>query len=167
MFDFLSAKKTIDGVKQNYRAQFQQRLEIQNEIVQVRNASTHRDDICKIAAAWVDRSALDLGGALAKRFENTFSHGETTPVEVGLFALLELEPRAGTLRALDSVMCRLFGAEIKRALTDAIKSMPVENEGLPQVERAAKLAKLQAREVELTAELAKLVKAADESGIEL
>ena len=167
MFDFLYAKKTIDGVKQNYRTLYQQRLDIQTEIASVRNAPTHRQDICKITGNWVDRCALDMGGALAKRFENVFSHGQTTPVEVGLFGLLEYEGAAVTMASLDRVMCALFGAEIKRCLTEKIMAMTFENEGLPQVERAAKIAKLQTREAELTVALTALVKAADEAGIEL
>jgi len=167
MFDFLSIKKSINAVSQKYRELFQERLLVQTEIASIKNAATNRTDICKLAQNWVDRSAVSFSDAISKKFLNSFNNGETRPVDFGFFALLENEPGGGTLQSLDGAMCGLFGNEIKKCLTDAIMVAAWQNEGLPLAERAVKIAKLSAREKELTDELSKLVKAADEAGIDL
>ena len=167
MFDFLTTKKTIDGVKQNYRGLFQTRLDVQAEIVQIRNAPTNRADICKLAQDWVDRSAVNFSEIIAARFNTGFNLPGTSPVDFGLFALAKNHEGSGTLESLDATMCGLFGKEIKKCLTDAIMAAPWPNEGLSQAERVAKIAKLTTREKELTDELTALVKAADQSGIEI
>jgi hypothetical protein len=167
MFDFLNLKKSIAAISQKYRELFQERLGVQKEIVSIRNAQTNRADICELAKSWVDRSAVSFTDAISKQFLNAFNNGQTSPVDFGFFALLENEPGGGTVQSLDAAMCGLFGNEIKKCLTDAIMALPWQNEGLPQAERAAKIAKLNEREKNLTDELSKLVKAADEAGIEL
>lgn len=167
MFDFLNLKKSIAAISQKHRELFQERLDVQAEIVSIRNAPTNRADICKLAQAWVDRSAVNFSDVIAARFNTGFSLGGTSAVDFGFFALATHEQGAGTLQSLDGAMCGLFGNEIKRCLTDAIMAVPWQNEGLPQAERVAKIAKLSEREKDLTDELSKLVKSADEAGIEL
>lgn len=167
MFDFLSVRKTAEAVNKKYRAQIQELDKITAQISAVTFAPTNRADICKIAVSWVDRSAVNFTDAVANRLRNNCTQGQVAPIDVGFFGLAKNEPGAGTPESLDTMMCGLFGNEIKRCLTDAIKAMPWENEGLPQAERAATLDTLRTREKELRSEIAELLKNADEAGLEI
>lgn len=167
MSDFSSTQKFIEAQSKKYFGLTTELRQIQTEIAATIGATTNRKDVCELAVNWVEIAKARFAPALANRMRNSFTQGETSPYEFGFFAAMEAQSRGLTAGAMDEAMCAVFGTEIKITLIDAINKMDWPNEGLPRVERAARVEKLRAHEKEILAEIAALIKQADEAGFEL
>lgn len=114
-----------------------QRIEAtQAELKALRSAPAPEAEIACSVAAWVDRRAGEYAPPAAD-FVRTGSTGEH-------FALLASGPGSHSIeRQVESLMCAMFGAELKRVLTDKAKGAVRGDAGPPAAERGKRLRALE------------------------
>ena len=167
MFDFLSIRKTVDSVREQYMKLQTELNRVQSEILSTRCAAPHRQEWHDAAKSWVDESAAKFAPAVSARITNKYTTGPSSAFKLGSFGITTRESGDANPGHMDALMCAIFGSQIKKAIFDVIEKMPWENEGLPPIERAAKLEKLRAEEKEILTRRADLVKSAETAGIEI
>lgn len=167
MFDFLNLGKSIQAIQTKHNALVQDLQQVQSEIVIVTNSRTNRKDVYATVETWVQESASKFAPAMADRLLNNFNLGEVTPYKPGFFGVVRQESGETNISNMDSCLCAVFPEQITAAIKGAIAQMPWPDEGLPKAERAAKIEKLRAREIEIRVQLTELQKNAEAAGIEL
>lgn len=168
MFDFLNLGKSIQAIQTKHSALVQDLRQIQSEILTVSNARTNRKDVSATVETWVKESGAKFAPAMADRLLNTHTIGTfVAPYTPGFFGVVRQESGETNISTMDSCLCAVFPEQITAAIKGAIAQMPWPDEGLPKAERAAKIEKLRAREIEIRAQLTELQKNAEAAGIEL
>lgn len=170
MFDFLTIKKSAESLKQSVDSLQSRvnelRAELQStgaQINQIRNAAINKSEMFEGVGRWVEKSAAGFTAAVASRMERDPKSGLSG--NVGLFSLME--DRSGKLTAadMDSVMCAVFGAQIKLGIVEAVNAVGWPNGGLPTAERTKEIERLDKICTKLGDEITEIIQGATQSGI--
>lgn len=167
-FDFLSLKNSVEKIRERYHTLRGDLRAIETEIRTVRDARINRADIIAMVDEWIRRSAAGFNEAVAGRMQRLFGTSSAPRVcDVGFFGLRAADFDNPGVKAMDSMMCTVFGPQIRNVVVAAIENMEWPDEGLRMSERTKKLEELASRERAMRQELETLVKDADAAGIEL
>lgn len=170
MFDFLTIKKSAEALKQSVDSLQSRVNELRSElqstnvqINQTRDAAINKSQMVEEVGQWVKKSAAGFTAAVAAKMERDPKRGLSG--NVGLFSLME--ERSGKVNAadMDSVMCAVFGEQIKLGIVGAINAVGWPNEGLPKADRAKEIERLDSICKRLGDEITEIVQGATQSGI--
>ncbi len=171
MFDFLTIKKSAESLKQSVDSLQSRVDELREEqqktnaqINQTRNAPINRAEMADVVGRWVETSAARFTAAVAEEMERNPASGISAG-RMGLFSLVQDSSHKVNADAMDSVMCAVFGGQIKQGIVDAIHAVEWPNEGLPKAQRAKEIERLEGICQKLGDEITEIIQGATQSGI--
>lgn len=141
---------------------------IRSEVIAVRDARINRADIAILVDQWIARTAAGFEEAVAARASRQLGgSGTAATFNVGFLGLGSADPDSPGVKAMDGVMCAVFGSQIRNHIVAAVERMDWPDEGLRTAERTKKLALLAEREKTVRQDLEKIIKDAADAGIDL
>lgn len=176
LFDFKSIKQSLQGVASHVRQVRKEIEKLKREREDVAGAPASREDVKKMARAWMDVRAAEYQDRLQVTMGEAIKQASSSRPEDGV------GPQAMTLvgawhqiggvvpgpAAVDGALCAFFGPALADSVCKVIDQMKwPAPEGLPLPERTKKLANLDEKIAALVAEEMDLVSSARSAGITL